>query len=375
MWWFNRYYSLYDPKRFMPGGLSIQNIRNFNRYKKEFYNIDNEYREHLYRYMMSSVVGDLNEDCNMFAFLFSAHENFNIVSSQLRHLNLKLTRNTKLHKLFKRVYKDMSCDLGTAVPNRDRVHNIENINHKQDQYLKDINYKTFYYSNPDEENNFEHIKNEIQLSSTRRRRSPFTTKPFQFNKPWEGPRRSLVLYFRRETLEETDFYWDHTIQMDYFEFGLICCALYDYIYNGYSNTFNDLRVVSRNPYIYPYFIHKLCPKLTYHNSRGSAFIEQTCVGANTVHLIHGTVPDNNTGTIPIYSNQMLLNDNRLNDKYVHLPLSYDKKNSQDCVDVNSEYIDIKKAYSIKDPVANHNIDSIIKCVISSVKELEHEIAK
>jgi len=314
---------------------------------------------------------DLNLNHNMLLFLFCAHENFGDLSEQIQ--DVKLDLNSNIFRQFKTLCKSFSCDFGKKVDNTSRIRNIQHINNRQLQHLQNLNYRIEYTPCPDEENNFRRDSKSVQLETHLRKKSPFTTTPFIFNRPFRGPRRSLVLYFRREIPESTDFNWDHTVQMDYFEFSIISFILYEYIYSGYSKVFNDLRIVSRNPYIYPYYIHRLCPRLTYHPYEGKEFIEQTCIGASTIHFQHGTTPDNACGTIPIYCNQMILDDNKANDNYVHLPLNYNMKNDDDQVEINGTFKSIRDAYNEKVLPGDHAIDKIITSLIASIKQLEDSL--
>ena len=98
---------------------------------------------------------------------------------------------------------------------------------------------------------------------------------FVFNKSWKGPRRSLILIFKKG-------------EVDYFEFGAVCYALNKYIRDQHSTLFNDVRVVSEELYEYPYFIHRICQghpsktKVSYKAREGQHFLEECYVGGDVL---------------------------------------------------------------------------------------------
>lgn len=103
--------------------------------------------------------------------------------------------------------------------------------------------------------------------------------------------RRLNLYFRTGS--------DGRTQMDPFEFGIMVWILDWYVHQGHSRVFNQLSVVSRLENDYPHFIHTFSPRTRYLNVRGEEFQRACAVGANTMHLTHGSVIENQYASIPI----------------------------------------------------------------------------
>ena len=238
MWWFNEYYSTYDSKRFIPAGLTEKNTVKFEEYKRQFWNADNEYRESVY----TPKFGDLNEDHRMFAFLFCSALNFETIAGDIK----PLYRPMKPYKLFKHICREYMPKLNNKTDNRTRIRNIQSVN-SQRPFKYPLRKKVSY---------------EIPYS-----------KPFVFNKPWKGPRRSLVLNFKKG-------------EIDYFEFGAICYTLNKYIRDHHSTLFNDVRVVSTPVYEYPYFVHRLChghpskTKVSYKAREGAHLLEECFIGGD-----------------------------------------------------------------------------------------------
>jgi hypothetical protein len=106
----------------------------------------------------------------------------------------------------------------------------------------------------------------------------------------EGTRR-LNIYFRTGS--------DGRVQMDPLEFGVITWILNWYVHEGRSRAFNALSLVSRLKGDYPDFIHSFSPAIEYLDVTGEAFNRACSVGANTLHLTHGSTVENKYGSIPI----------------------------------------------------------------------------
>lgn len=103
--------------------------------------------------------------------------------------------------------------------------------------------------------------------------------------------RRLNLYYRTGS--------DGRAQMDPFEFAMITWILNWYIHEGHSRVFNALSLVSRLEGNYPHIVHSFSPKIEYLNVRGEEFHKACAIGANTIHLTHGTTIENEYGSVPI----------------------------------------------------------------------------
>lgn len=103
--------------------------------------------------------------------------------------------------------------------------------------------------------------------------------------------RELLLYYRTGS--------DGRTQMDPFEFVVITWILNWYIQTGRSQVFNRLGIVSRLENNYPHEVHAFSPKIMYHNVRGEEFKRTCSIGANTIHLTHGTSTENEYASVPI----------------------------------------------------------------------------
>jgi hypothetical protein len=310
-----------------------------NTYSQLFTDPDNEYRNHIYQHRLSDVDWC---DQTLFAFLFCAHDH---IDELLEGTNVKLSFARSPFTQFKHL-----CNVkGDKIDDDVRQKNIEHVNKKQLDTLQSKRGIIQYDSCPDHENEYKRIPNTVDVGTE-----------------FDMDKRTLVLYFRQESIHMTDGEMVLTIQTDYFEFCAIAYSLHKLITEGCFKIFNDIKIVSREPYLYPRYIHKLCD-IKYENEN---FIQTCNLGANTIHFGHGTAPDNACGTIPIYCNQMILNDDRQKDTYVRLNLSYNMKNHHDVTTYKGKITVIKDAYEQSGMNPEHNLDNVINSTITAVRDLE-----
>lgn len=307
---------------------------------EQFPNEDNIYRDHLQKNFNCKWSED-----TAFPLLFCGHESISDI----------IEVSDDPFGQFKQI-----CDRVAPFPDFEvtpelREANIESINNKQAAFLRQRDGIVEYESCPDDENDFSRVINTVNVGMD------------------VGSDRALVLYFRRESLEQTDGYMCHTAQMDYFQFCIIAYILSKYINTGQSLVFNKIKIVSRESNLYPKYIHKLAD-IEYVNTSGNDFIKTTCIGANTIHFLHGTAPDNKCGSMPVYSNQMLLDDKRKNDEYIHLDLNFNMKNDDDPVYYKGDYVTIKTAFEREYKTASKpSIHLIANNTLETIRELEYNL--
>jgi hypothetical protein len=320
--------------------MELEIVKLFEQFPKE----DNEYREHLIRNFGCKWSSDTK-----FSLLFCGHEDL-----------IRPNSTTKLSDNPFQQFKHL-CDDRISLPVRKVPRgllnvNIKRINKAQENILQEKGGSISYNNCPDQEDGFNKWTNVVDVGTD------------------VGENRSLVLYFRRETLEQADGHMCHTAQMDYFQFCAIAYVLSRYIHEQKSYVFNKLKIVSREPFIYPKYVHKLC-NIEYANVEGIDFIRETCLGANTMHFLHGTAPDNACGTIPIYCNSMLLDENRADDDCVQLHLNYNMKNDDDPVMHRGKYVSIKKAFEDQYGKTMYTLTYILNSALSAVIKLENKLLK
>lgn len=182
--------------------------------------------------------------------------------------------------------------------------------------------------------------------------------------------RSICLYFRRETE-----YKCHNIQLDYFQFIVIAYTIDYLIKNNNLTFFNRLKLVSREAGVYPHFIHKMIPSIEYINATGHDFLYETTAFTNTIYLTHCSYLMSKF-SIPIFSNSMILDDERRVVAHAKLNLWYDIDNSDDVVLNNGTF----KSLNVATATSTHGvpevtIDSIIDSTIEAMYNLEGQMNK
>ncbi len=316
--------------------------------------IDRSYYQYIDKYYTSR---DLSDRYLMLLYILCAHQNIDKLHHWLA-CNVNYRLDYTLPEIFSSIFPHNMIDDLTDISIEHRKRNAKHVNYHQMIHLDNLNNKVHYKTTPDGSN---YVPQSQVIDLTRGRER------------LKLSRRTLTLYFRRESIEEGE-HLDHTVQMDYFEFSLICYTINQYITRNKSSVFTDIRIVSREPELYPHYVHVIAPEVYYSESTGVDFVVDCCVGANTIHFTHASVPDVQAGSIPIYCNGMLIDTDRIEDEHVRMNLTYNNNNTDDLVNYNSSVLSVSEAYN-QQPELNigHDINHIVTETISGVVALERKL--
>ena len=306
-----------------------------------FSSSDNEYRE-----LIECYYNSVNIDEYIVPYTFLAHEN-------IMNFNIPANRNflSEPWKFFENTLSNYTIKSVAA-------NNIKlELNKKQLTYINERAGIIEYSSCPDRDNNYTKEKQQIKVSNLEL-----------------TDNRYLVLYFRRESFNESENII-HNVQIDYFEFSIICYILYKLIESDKNAVFTGIKIVSRESGLYPQYIHNLIPKIKYCDVTGEEFIKTTSVFANCVYFVNGSVPCHGAGSLPVFCNGMLLQTELLSTDHVHYDLSYNKDNNDDYVMYNNNIIDISTAYKLSNYCKEHDLDSIVYKTIKMYNTLVEVLAR
>jgi len=206
----------------------------------QFSSNDNEYRLHLYNSVFKKkLIPQTLEE--IFLFTFCSHQDFH-------ELSKTFSINDTTFDAFKELivqYIDK-----TGLVQYDTSDEIVNINKLQYNKLKNQNFTITYYDVPDSESEYNPV-NQVRVL---RDVEPSTT-------------RDLCFYFRRESYDQ------HSVQMDYFQFVAHVYVAHWLMKNRYIRCFNNIKIVCREPNLYPKYVHHIVPTATVINVSGDKFIE------------------------------------------------------------------------------------------------------
>lgn len=335
--------------------MSFRPITDLTRYKLNkletlFSESDSEYRQLLvdgYRDL------DLNDNKILLLYILCAHANITQI-----HDNVDLKYIDDSYINLRGIFNNLTSNYNIQPQLNTSIADIPNVKYKlnknQNELMSDRGWQIEFTDCADPENGFitQHINLDIPSESVHSKRD----------------KRSLVLYFRRESQDESDCV-DHNIQMDYFEFVLIAYILDKLIVSSGFLVFDELIIVSREPGLYPEYIHDVVPNCTYKSVRGVDFITTTSLYANCINFFMGTMHCSSLGAIPILANSMLLHEPYRQTDYIHYNLSYGTDNTDDYVYDGVEYTDIYTAYKNSQYCLNHNLDDIVHNTIEMFDSL------
>lgn len=315
---------------------------------------DRSYHQYIDKYY---TLRDLSDRYLMLLYVLCAHQNIDKLHHWLTS-NLNYRVDCTLPEIFSSIFPHNMIDNLADVSREHRERNAAHVNYNQMVHLDNLNNIVHYKSTPDNTN---HVPQSQVVDLVRGRDR------------LRSSRRTLTLYFRRESIEEGE-HLDHTVQMDYFEFNLICYAINQYITRNKSSVFTDIRIVSREPGLYPHYVHTIAPEVCYSGSTGTDFVVDCCVGANTIHFASASVPDVSAGAIPVYCNGVVIDTNRKREEHVRMNLTYNNNNTDDLVNYNSSVLPVSVAYD-QQPEMNisHDINHIVNEAISGVIALERKL--
>lgn len=302
---------------------------------------DNEYRE-----LIECYYNNIDVDEHLVPYTFLAHEN-------IINFNLPINKDflSDPWKFFE--YTLSNYTIKSVAENDIKLE----LNKQQLTYINERDDIIEYCSCPDRDNNFTKEKQQVKVSNLE-----LTDK------------RYLVLYFRRESFNESENIV-HNVQVDYFEFSLICYILNKLIESDKNSVFTGIKIVSRESGLYPQYIHKLVPKIKYCDVTGEEFVKTTSIYANCVYFVNGSVPCHGSGSLPVFCNGMLLQTELLNTNHIHYDLSYNKNNNDDYVMYNNDIVDISTAYKLSNHCQDHDLDSIVYKTINMYNTLVEELTK
>lgn len=313
---------------------------------------DNQYRECLKQFYSKL---DLDDRYVRTLYMFCAHQNIEAMVSDLKDRQLYIDTYMRVKDFFDELITDYFEGLSTY-STKIRDENILLTNKQQLDKLKSCDFEVCVRDSPDRDNNFKPLSNQFCVQS--------------YLNNCNVCERSLVLYFRRETLPESDLSV-HLTQVDYFEFVLLVKVLVEYIKRNHSKLFNKVVITSREENIYPKYVHDVCDVSYTYND----FIPRCCVYSNTIYFVNGSVPDSAAGSIPVYCNNMLLQQSRSLEPHVHMDLTYHHDNYDDYVLTANGIMTIKEAFDSLPELRDtrHNIDHIMKEAIKTIDTLENII--
>lgn len=320
-------------------------ITNLTRYKLNkllslFNESDSEYRS-----LLTERYNDLDLNDNKVLLLYilcahanvvQLHESLSIQYLNENHINLRGMFNSLASNY------NIQPQLNTDIVYEDDIK--YRLNSKQNDLLSAQNWQIEYVSCADPENDFTTQQTNLDISHK--------------NELIVQNKRSLVLYFRRESPEESDC-TDHNIQMDYFEFVLIAYILDLLITRSGHLVFDELIIVSREPDLYPKYIHDVVPNCIYKQVCGIDYITTTSLYANCINFMMGALHFPSSGSLPILGNNMLLHEPYKKIEHIHYNLSYGTDNTDDFVHDGVKYTDISTAYKNSKYNLNHNLDDIV----------------
>lgn len=322
--------------------------------QQQLHHQDNEYR-HLVDEMHYNGI-DLNDDIYMLLYLLCVHENIDSVYDDIKKIITSYNIKNPLFSVFDDIINIHSDQIDIKqqlkfVPS-DIKQQINSLQHDVlEKYSNIIEYQTL----PDPDSDFITEVNSVDIS-------PFIHK---------RQTRSLVLYFRRESFEECET-TKHTIQMDYFEFVLICKIFHVLMTNDNNLLFDDIVVISREPGLYPHYIHQVVPNIKYKNCTGDEFFSTCYYQSNTVHFMTSSIVTT-PGSIPVLANNTLLHSDFNNIDHVCLDLSYDLNNHDDWVQYQGELMTIQQAFEQSPFRKNQNILQIVSSTTRAYIQLAHKL--
>lgn len=312
---------------------------------KELFNThDNDYRILLESYYKNH---DLNDNTILLLYLLCAHQNINTIYDEVNETSGRWY-NDNIFNIFDNLINNYDLPVIDECDNDIKYK----LNSMQDTALAENNYQIKITSAPDCEGWVE--TNVCKIDSAIREN-----------------KRSLVLYFRRESIEESEVN-EHTIQMDYFEFVLICRTLSLLIQNDDHRYFDCIKIISREPNLYPHYTHNVISDIIYKNVSGVDFFKECYFRANTIYFMNGAeilTP----GTIPIYANNMKLQNPVNVRKHIDFDVSYYMNNNDDFVFRDGEILTIEQAAKLAGYKKHHTIDHIITKTVDMYKRLTDEL--
>ena len=328
--------------------------------KSLFNAVDNTYRDTLNKYYTDR---DMSCRYNQLLYMLCAHQNISSITEELEKCAFKYNAFQGLDKIFDSIYQTFDGKILRLpkVDNITRQENILQVNKQQLDFLSRKNNIIKYMTCPDKDNDLTPEEVEIDVS--------------KYIQSADRQSRSLTLYYRRETLEEGETP-SHIHQVDYFEFCIISYIIGRYITGGYSRVFNKLKIVSREPDIYPHYVHDVVPECSYVNVGGTDFIAECCVLSNTIYFVNGSSPDRASHSMPIFCNCMLLDSNRAREPHIRLDLSYYIDNEDDYVVYDNNCITVKESAELHPELnTDHTIHHIINSTIHAITSLEDTMLK
>ena len=117
-------------------------------------------------------------------------------------------------------------------------------------------------------------------------------------------------------------------------------------------------IVSRKPNEY---YSDYLGEVNYKNVEGTDFMETCSVFANTIHLTHGSCPDNSYGSIPILSSSIRGDQEKMKDVTQYIPLYLNLDPRDDIKSVEGE------------EVFDGNHRKMVNEIIRAIQELENTL--